>query len=167
MIFAHVGKLQLKDQAKPPGLIACMCSSRDSLKQWRNRNIFRGGGKSLFPIFSRREMLYPGRNFHFGRPQTNLSCFKKVKSKIPNFYLSFYNFPSFSVHFSVFPCLFLPGRSAKIRWKTLWGTLPPAPVMPLALNLDKRWQTHDRLLARISFEPRQSMIFCFSFFCFT
>ena len=32
-------------------------------------------------IFSWREMLFPSRNFHFGRPKTNFSGFKKWKGK--------------------------------------------------------------------------------------
>ena len=37
--------------------------------------------KSFFLIFSRREMLFPVENFHFGRPETNFSGFEKWKAK--------------------------------------------------------------------------------------
>ena len=61
-------------------------------EQWRKRNIFRGGGgwrgaKSLFPIFSQHEMLFPsrfpGRNLHFdfGTPKTKFCGFQKWKAK--------------------------------------------------------------------------------------
>ena len=38
------------------------------------------GGPSSVVSF-RHEMLFPSRNFHFGRPKTNFSGFKKGKAK--------------------------------------------------------------------------------------
>ena len=87
--------------------------------QWCKRNIFLGvGAKSLFPIFSWREILFPGRNFHFGKwPQTNFSGFKKAKNfffskkkkkkkKGPLLILKFHSFFPSILHFP--PCqLFL------------------------------------------------------------
>ena len=80
----------------------------------------------------------PGRNFHFGRPQTNFSSFKKWN--FPFFYIFhlplctiFYNFPSFILHFPFSPLAYssFPGRSAKIsQWKAS-GRHPPPPPPPL------------------------------------
>ena len=49
--------------------------------QGRNRIKFSEEAKSVFLIFSRREMLYPVEYFHFGRPKTNFSGFEKWKAK--------------------------------------------------------------------------------------
>ena len=59
---------------------------------------------------------------------------KQQQNKIPstfNFYLPFFDFPSFLLHFPLFPCLSFPGRSAKIsQWEMSGDTLPPAPPPP-------------------------------------
>ena len=81
--------------------------------QGRKRNIFQRGQINFFP----------GDNFHFGRPKTNLSGFLKVKSKQTNkqtnkkqtktnnnkqkkVLSSFSNFSSFHFQFSTFPFSF-------------------------------------------------------------
>ena len=49
----------------------------------RVRRFFRG--EVTFHDFSRCEMHFPRRNFHFGRPQTNFSSFKKWQAKCDSF----------------------------------------------------------------------------------
>ena len=87
----------------------------------------------------------PVANFHFGRPKTNFSHFEKWKAKKKKkkeVLSSFCNFPFFHFQFSTFlftifllffsishppfPCLFFPGRSAKISWSEVSGLCPPA-----------------------------------------
>ena len=54
--------------------------------QWSKRNIL-WGCKITFPDFSRREMFFPGRNFHFGTcfyTPNKFQWFQKVTSKNKN-----------------------------------------------------------------------------------
>ena len=113
--------------------------------QGRNREIFRGvgGGKSLFPIFFRRDFRnFDGRNFHFGRPRKKKSS--AFFSPFPLtfsifllhfsffllfliFLLPFSIFCQFLLHFpffTLFSCLIFnrPSRQTKIsRWKVGGG----------------------------------------------
>ena len=105
------------------------------------------GGKVIFPhFFPGVKCFFLVENFHFGRPKTDFCCFEKwqankrvlssflIFSLLPFsiFHLPFYNFPSFLLHFplfSIFPCLFFPGRSAEIsRSEDSRGVLCPPPA---------------------------------------
>ena len=89
--------------------------------QLRQEEYFSEEAKSYFPFFSPVCFLFPpGRNFHFGTPQTNFSCFKNRQAKkkgrsATHFHtfspsiLSFFSSPfTISLLFrSIFPPLFL------------------------------------------------------------
>ena len=101
-----------------------------------------GGAKSLFLIFPQREMLLPGRNFHFqiGTSQIFLVISKsekgeKVLCSFSYFPLSFliFTFP-FTVFFLFFAIL--PFYLASLsRWKTSGhSALLPLAVTPLVLK---------------------------------
>ena len=117
--------------------------------QGHNRKYFLRGQSHFSWFFSRRQMLFPGRKFPFWYTQNKFSHFEKWKEKkkerkkkkpsphfgtfplpFPIFHLPFYNFPSFLLHFpppppfSIFPCLFFPGRSAE---EVSGGALFPLP----------------------------------------
>ena len=118
------------------------------------RGIFFKRGKITFPDFFRREMLFfSRRNFHFGRPLTNFSGFKKwpkkkKKKKKGGVFLStwlpfllriyiFYFLPSFllplmfslfSSPFSLVPSLFPRLVSTNIPVKNVRGAQCPPPV---------------------------------------
>ena len=94
-------------------------------KQWkcrhgRNRKIFLRGQSNFSWFISRRDMLFPGSNFHFGRPKTNFSRLEKWKEKkrkkkpssFPFFHFQFFTFLFtilfFSSPFSPFPFFSLP-----------------------------------------------------------
>ena len=117
--------------------------SFDVLFQGHKQDIFFWGGKVIFPdFFPGVKCFFPVENFHFGRPKTNFSGFEKWKEKkksSPHFvtfppsisilHLPSYNFPSFPLHFPLFPCLFFSDRPAEIsRSEVLFGgAVPPAP----------------------------------------
>ena len=119
--------------------------------QGRNRKIFLGGQSHFSWLFPGVKCFFPVENFHF----RSFLLFWKVKSKkkkkkkkkvlysFSNFPLlpSIFNFPPSLLQFSFFsspfppplfpffPCLFFPGRSAKISRSEVSGdTLPPPPA---------------------------------------
>ena len=95
-------------------------------------------------FFSRCEMLFPGRNFYFGRPKTNFSGFqkwekkKKVLSSFCNFYTFHFQYPIFPftifllfsifTPFPIFPCLFFP-RSEVSGARALGALCPPPHLL--------------------------------------
>ena len=111
--------------------------------------IFFWGGKVIFPeFFSRRGMLFPVENSHFGRSKTKFRRFQKWKAKKKKsshlFYnFSYFNFPpsllqfsffssQFSPLFPFFLASFFPIRQQKFPGqKSLGGTLPPCPPPPV------------------------------------
>ena len=114
-----------------------------------------GGAKSLFPIFSRREMLFPGR--FPGPPKTKFSGFQKRKKKkkrkkssahfhtfVPfnsPSHLQYYFFSS-PFHFSL-AYLFPVDQQIFPGEKRQGGTLPPAPpVTPLGSQEQHTIQKH-------------------------
>ena len=75
-------------------------------------------------------------DFPFCTPKNKFQWFQNMKSKDHTSSPSIFNFPPslsqfsfFSSPFSLFLCLYFPGRLAKIsQWKTSGGTLPPTPI---------------------------------------
>ena len=97
--------------------------------QGHNRKIFLRGQSHFSWFSSWREMLFPNRKFHFGKPKTNFSRFEKWKAKkkkkkrssphfvrfppsivnfLPPFILQFSFFSSLVSHFPLFPFFPLP-----------------------------------------------------------
>ena len=91
------------------------------------RNIFQRGQSQFYWFYE--IWFFTVKIAHFGRPQTNFSGFKKWQQQqqkgpllifIPfPFHFQFSssslsNLPSFLLHFPFLPCLFFPGRSAKM-----------------------------------------------------
>ena len=104
---------------------------------------FSEGGKSLFLIFSQREIcFFLVKIVRFGWLQTNFSGFKKWQAKkkkrssahfhhfsLPFLIFHLFKFSFFSSPFSLSSLPLFPGRSAKLsQWKMSGGTLLPPPV---------------------------------------
>ena len=64
---------------------------------------FRGSNLTCSQFFQAWNMSFPSRIFHFGRPQTNLSIFKKWKKDRKKILCSFSDFSPFNFKFSTFP----------------------------------------------------------------
>ena len=84
---------------------------------------FSKGAKLFFRFFSRRQILVPSRNSHFGRPKTNFSGFQKFR------------FAFFSSTFSFFP----PLGQQKLPVRGRGGTLPPTPPPPACYATEQTW----------------------------
>ena len=105
------------------------------------RGKFSEGAKSFFLIFSRREMLFPGRKFPFLDPKSKkvLSSFCNFSFPFSIFHLSFFNFISFSIPPFFFPCLSFPGRTADISRSEVSGEhYAPSPRACYAAGLGTR-----------------------------
>ena len=85
--------------------------------QWRNREIFRGGGqsqffrffpgvKSLFPIFSRRNFSFSRRKFPFWQTRKSFAGSKSVKVKTKKQNKKSRQLFSLIFTFLIFPLLF-------------------------------------------------------------
>ena len=94
---------------------------------------FLGGGQSHFSwFFPHREILFPGRNFHFCRPLTNFNGFKKWKAKKEKRKekkkgKKINNIPSFLFHFPSLPCLSFLVEQQKFSSEKHQGVLCPLP----------------------------------------
>ena len=139
-------------------------------EQGCNRYIFLRGQSHFSWFFSRHEMLFPGRNSHFGRPKTNFCRFQKWKAKkkkkkvLTSFYTFSYvpflfsTFPFtifllfFSIYtpFSLFPCLLFSRHVSKnFPVRSLWGALCPLPP-PSVTPLKRRGTGHfDRVCMKV------------------
>ena len=104
------------------------------------------GGEVIFPDFFPVWIAFPVENFHFGRPKTNLSGFKKWKAKNVTFPPSIFNFPPtlFQFSFSISPpfffsCLSFSDRSAEISRSEVSGHSAPCPPLPRLLRHWEMW----------------------------